>query len=63
MSAQTDTTNKVTVRTLHEKKQAGEKVVCLTAYDASFAQVLDQAGVDVVLVGDSLGMVLMGSGC
>ena len=60
MSAQTDTTNKVTVRTLHEKKQAGEKVVCLTAYDASFAQVLDQAGVDVVLVGDSLGMVIQG---
>ena len=60
MSAQTVTTNKVTVRTLHEKKQAGEKIVCLTAYDASFAQVLDQAGVDVVLVGDSLGMVIQG---
>lgn len=60
MSAQTDTTRKVTVRTLHEKKQAGDKIVCLTAYDASFSRVLDQAGVDVVLVGDSLGMVVQG---
>lgn len=60
MSAQTEAVKKVTVRTLHEKKQAGEKIVCLTAYDASFAQVLDQAGVDVVLVGDSLGMVIQG---
>lgn len=50
-----------TVRSLHEKKQAGEKIVCLTAYDASFARVLDQAGVDVVLVGDSLGMVIQGN--
>jgi 3-methyl-2-oxobutanoate hydroxymethyltransferase len=60
MSAQTDTAGKVTVRTLHEMKHAGEKIACLTAYDASFAQVLDQAGVDVVLVGDSLGMVIHG---
>ena len=51
---------KVTVRSLHEKKQVGEKIVCLTAYDASFARVLDQADVDVVLVGDSLGMVVQG---
>ncbi len=60
MSAQADTTNKITVKTLHEKKRAGEKIVCLTAYDASFSQVLDKAGVDVVLVGDSLGMVIQG---
>jgi 3-methyl-2-oxobutanoate hydroxymethyltransferase len=59
MSAQSSQ-SKVTVRTLHEKKSANEKIVCLTAYDASFAQVLDQAGVDVVLVGDSLGMVIQG---
>lgn len=51
---------KVTVRSLREKKQMGEKIVCLTAYDASFARVLDQADVDVVLVGDSLGMVVQG---
>jgi len=51
---------KITVRNLQAKKQAGEKIVCLTAYDASFADVLDRAGVDVVLVGDSLGMVVQG---
>ena len=41
-------------------KQDGEKIACLTAYDASFAQLLEKAGVDVVLVGDSLGMVIQG---
>jgi 3-methyl-2-oxobutanoate hydroxymethyltransferase len=41
-------------------KARGEKIACLTAYDASFAQVLDQNGVDIVLVGDSLGMVIQG---
>ncbi len=51
---------KITVRSLREKKQAGEKIACLTAYDASFARILDQASVDVVLVGDSLGMVVQG---
>lgn len=51
----------VTVKTLHEKKKQGEKIACLTAYDASFARVLDRAGVDVVLVGDSLGMVVQGN--
>lgn len=60
MSAQVEPIKKITVRTLREKKQAGEKIVCLTAYDASFARVLDRAGVDVVLVGDSLGMVIQG---
>jgi len=61
MSAQSEkTAHRVSVRTLQEKKRAGEKIVCLTAYDASFAQILDRAGVDVVLVGDSLGMVVQG---
>jgi 3-methyl-2-oxobutanoate hydroxymethyltransferase len=41
-------------------KARGEKIACLTAYDASFAALLDDAGVDVVLVGDSLGMVIQG---
>ena len=41
-------------------KEDGEKFTCLTAYDASFAKVLDQAGIDVILVGDSLGMVIQG---
>jgi len=50
----------VTVSTLAKMKAAGEKIACLTAYDASFAAVLDAAGVDLVLVGDSLGMVIQG---
>ena len=50
----------VTVPKLRQMKAAGEKIVALTAYDASFARVLDAAGVDLVLVGDSLGMVLQG---
>jgi 3-methyl-2-oxobutanoate hydroxymethyltransferase len=41
-------------------KQAGEKIACLTAYDASFAQILEEAGVEILLVGDSLGMVIQG---
>jgi len=41
-------------------KQQGQKITCLTAYDASFARVLDRCGVDIVLVGDSLGMVVQG---
>ena len=60
MSTQADSRKKVTVRRLTEMKQAKEKIACLTAYDASFAQVLDNNGVDVVLVGDSLGMVIQG---
>ena len=50
----------VTLTTLDQMKQRGEKIACLTAYDASFAVLLDAAGVDVVLVGDSLGMVVLG---
>src|SRR5579871_6117499 len=50
----------VTLSTLHQMKQRGEKIAALTAYDASFAALLDAAGVDVVLVGDSLGMVIQG---
>ena len=57
---QADKTPRVTVNTLRKMKQAGEKFVCLTAYDASFAILLDEAGVDVILVGDSLGMVIQG---
>ena len=46
-----------TLQTMHSK---GEKIAMLTCYDATFAQVLESAGVDVLLVGDSLGMVLQG---
>jgi len=50
----------VTSRTLIDLKRVGEKIVSLTAYDASFAKLLDGAGVEVILVGDSLGMVVQG---
>ena len=50
----------MTVPRLHELKTRGEKIVVLTAYDASFAAQCDVAGIDVVLVGDSLGMVVQG---
>jgi 3-methyl-2-oxobutanoate hydroxymethyltransferase len=50
----------VTLATLQRMKAEGEKIACLTGYDASFAVLLDSAGVDVVLVGDSLGMVIQG---
>jgi len=51
---------KRTIKDITRMKKAGEKITMLTAYDASFAQLLDSAGVDVLLVGDSLGMVLLG---
>ena len=50
----------VTLRRLREMHAAGEKIAMLTCYDAAFARVLDDAGVDSLLVGDSLGMVLQG---
>jgi 3-methyl-2-oxobutanoate hydroxymethyltransferase len=50
----------VNVSTLRKMKQDGEPIACLTAYDASFAALIDAARVDVVLVGDSLGMVIQG---
>ena len=50
----------ITVPRLHELKAKGEKIVMLTAYDASFAAQCDLGGVDAVLVGDSLGMVVQG---
>lgn len=50
----------VTLNTLAQMCEAGDKIACLTAYDASFAALVDAAGVDVVLVGDSLGMVIQG---
>ncbi len=51
---------RTTLSTLKSMHQSGEKIACLTAYDASFAHWLDQAGVDMILVGDSLGMVVQG---
>ena len=51
---------KVTTTTFRDKKVAGEKITVLTAYDYSMARLLDDAGVDCLLVGDSLGMTMLG---
>lgn len=51
---------KVTVQDFREKKRTGRKITLLTAYDALFAGIVDAAGVDAVLVGDSLGVVVQG---
>jgi 3-methyl-2-oxobutanoate hydroxymethyltransferase len=50
----------VTLSTLDKMKEAGEKIASLTCYDASFAALVDESDADVVLVGDSLGMVIQG---
>ncbi|MDO4433816.1 MAG: 3-methyl-2-oxobutanoate hydroxymethyltransferase [Alysiella sp.] len=50
----------ITVQTLKQMKHNGEKIAMLTCYEASFALAMNQAGVDVLLVGDSLGMVVQG---
>lgn len=50
----------MTISDLHAKKAAGEPIVCLTAYDFPGASIVDDAGVDLILVGDSLGMVVQG---
>lgn len=52
--------SQVTVSHLLQAKSKGEKIVSLTAYDASFAKIVDQSSVDLILVGDSLGMVIQG---
>jgi len=59
MSVQKKITN-VTVTSLRKMKQSGEKIASLTSYDSSFTQVMNDEGVDVILVGDSLGMVVQG---
>ena len=50
----------VTISKLQEMNRAGEKIAVLTAYDASFAALMDQAGIDVILIGDSLGNIVQG---
>jgi len=52
--------SRITITHLRKLKEQGEKFATLTAYDASFARLLDEAGVEVALVGDSLGMVVQG---
>lgn len=52
--------NKITVPEIREMKKRGDKVVMVTAYDAGTARIVDEAGVDIILVGDSLGNVIQG---
>ncbi|NVK24766.1 MAG: 3-methyl-2-oxobutanoate hydroxymethyltransferase [Gammaproteobacteria bacterium] len=52
--------SKITTSKLIKMKQDGEKIAALTAYDSSFARLFDEQGVEVLLIGDSLGMVLQG---
>lgn len=51
---------KITVPALRAMKERGERIAMLTAYDATFARLLDEAGIDILLVGDSAGMVVAG---
>jgi 3-methyl-2-oxobutanoate hydroxymethyltransferase len=60
MSATAKPSAELHISGLRKMREAGEKIACLTAYDASFALIEDRAGVDVVLIGDSLGMVIQG---
>jgi 3-methyl-2-oxobutanoate hydroxymethyltransferase len=52
--------DKITIPSLQARKTTGPRIVCLTAYDHPTARILDEAGVDLILVGDSLGMVVLG---
>jgi 3-methyl-2-oxobutanoate hydroxymethyltransferase len=60
MSTQTAPQKRVTIHELRRMKAAGERIAMVTAYDATSARLLDRGGVDVVLVGDSVGMVVQG---
>src|SRR4029453_2331270 len=53
---------KVSAPSLKASKQRGERLVCLTAYDYPTARIIDEAGIDIILVGDSLGNVILGYG-
>ena len=60
MSSQTAPRKRVTIHELRRMKGAGEKIAVVTAYDSTSARLVDKGGVDVVLVGDSVGMVMQG---
>lgn len=55
-----DTKNRLTIPKLQKMKASGEKIAMVTCYDATFARLIDPTGIDIVLVGDSLGMVIQG---
>src|SRR6476620_6938271 len=59
---QPDKPEKVYLPYISDAKQKGERLVCLTAYDYPTARIVDEAGVDMILVGDSIGNVIHGYG-
>ena len=60
MSSQTSTTKKLSVPQFMKMKEKGQKITMLTAYDYPMASILDRSGVDAILVGDSMSMVVQG---
>lgn len=60
MIASNEDRQKVTTRTLQQMKASGAKIASITAYDAAFAQIIEGAGIDFILVGDSVSMVVQG---
>jgi 3-methyl-2-oxobutanoate hydroxymethyltransferase len=60
VTAETAREHRITIPSLRRRKRRGEKITMLTAYDFGFAQIFDTAGIDVLLVGDSLGNVVQG---
>src|ERR1700750_96197 len=60
MSASASEVKRITTNTLPKMKESGKKISMLTAYDYSFAKIIDQAGIDVILVGDSASNVMAG---
>lgn len=60
MSYISETAKRITTHTLLEMKQAGEPISMLTAYDFSMAKIIDAAGIDIILVGDSASNVMAG---
>ena len=56
-----DPRRKITVASLREKKLLHEPITCLTAYDYPSARLVDEAAIDIVLVGDSLAMTILGT--
>ena len=60
MDQNSQAVSKVTVPAILERKLRGEKVTCLTAYDYSTARLVDEAGIEMILVGDSLAQTVLG---